>query len=272
MLRTLLLTAVLSLTASPSFGDPGLATWVGETVKFKACSSDQIDLIRGSLTEGLAELRSLNPDFLANRLQTVTGHSVTFDCDATTALEKGAAGQAAVKTRLGFLGIPVSKLKLAADPQLVVGKLLAGESNSGFALQAALLHEFLHFLSFDNLNVKIHNDSSVRAWSLAGGLNGRSRNYTSDVVYSCSIAAFPSLRESGAEKISVTELEKAAQTCAAAKVYSGKVDVDLSALTFLEFRGTGRPTSVNCVTRKIGTPDLSLVPAKVLSSCPLRVN
>lgn len=120
----------------------------------------------------------------------------------------------------------------------------------GVIREETVLHEVLHLLKFDNFPTLIHNDTGFLSYSNRTSLRTRMPGSNLDVVYSCAIAAFPELERKYTRQID-EKLERSVQTCKAARIIGGRVDILARDLPFLRSERVGGDRSVICFLDQI---------------------
>lgn len=244
---------------------------LSEVVRYQACSTQQVRDIHDVLKFGLGQIGLMNPKLLANRLEKARGRTALFDCNPTTPISYGAAAETKPSyEHRELFGIKITKSKLQPLQVIAVGKLLTSPKPA-MLIANGLLHEFLHFLLFDNMDVQFHNTiphvELFRFVGAAGNPAAVQESLPFDVVYSCASAAigyydwptYHSLRD---------VIARSRKTCEDAIVIRDRVELMSDSFEVFKLIKPDSSATMRCLTKKVQfIPFLAHVDAKILASC-----
>lgn len=163
------------------------------------------EFIPDVLFVGLSKIFTINPDLVTHQIQKHFEQNVIFKCLEKTQLEAGFGA---------FFNMEDNTILIPKDviAQLVYYHTHQAENsllNYTYG-DNTLIHEYLHFLEFDNLTVDNHNKLFKPESTTAHEI---------DVVYACAEQAYPSMI--------LFNFTKACYTCAMAKNLNDSVIIDL---------------------------------------------
>ena len=255
--------------AQNAFAAEALEQWVDQTVSYEACNVGQKTLIRSSLVAGLTRVATFNANLLNNRILQARGFRATYNCDPETNRVIGAAAQASVSEYRSVFGVVIGQKRLR-NAVIKVGSVLNNRTAAGAAyrIETILLHEFLHFLYFDNLDSAVHNQRAIYSVTDIGNIS--EQNVTFDVVQSCAAAAFSDLGNLLAyARDAEYSLKRLIQTCQDARIENGKVELDTSSFPAIRDLAPTLHASFRCLTRSRASPILNHLKASELAACQM---
>ncbi len=236
--RQTILTLSLFGIAAGSSAQGRYDGWIAKTVSTHHCNLEQTQVIDMALSEGLENIARLNPELVQNRINFTKSRTAVFDCDTDLKMNAAAGAETEVKKNgASIFGVKITKDPYLSQALIKIGHVFSG-NRTGTSNESTILHEFLHFLSFDNLPTPIHNDAHFLQTPRTAMLNMTdaiaTTGYTLDVVYSCSIAAFANTeRTSKLVTMFGLRVEDFINTCEAAKPHKYKIIVHTSELKYL---------------------------------------
>jgi hypothetical protein len=195
----------------------------------------------GALTEilyyGLQNIENLNPNLLINKIKASADRKVLITCVPTdkNRVWGGLYDPTSIfldKTALRFsksgnlILIPVDTIQLlvsqSQNQEFPPTKLFSvnwdvqAYRDPALYDKGAILHEFLHFLRFDNTPVEAHNSANEK--------NPKVR-MDDDLVYSCAEMSYPFWSLKSRHHTATPSIRKSCYLCAMAEFKNGKVRV-----------------------------------------------
>jgi hypothetical protein len=245
-------------------GPPAIdPVWLDRAVDYEHCNSDQVVIIRSALIQGLNKIDTINHEVLKNRIKRNRNRTVTFDCHADEVLHENAISELTSDRELAIVAWTKQMLwgYRPKHSTAHVGSLLVSEKYSLIERKSSLLHEFLHFLEFDNLATEIHNDPLIKSHY---GVNKTDiLGFDYDVVFSCSLAAF----EPDGLSYLPSQIAAFKNTCSAARINGRTVDVNLNDLHFLPEGAPRVNASVGCLIQNSRSFDVRLMVPTAGKAC-----
>ncbi|MBC7458163.1 MAG: hypothetical protein H7235_07795 [Bdellovibrionaceae bacterium] len=223
--------------------------WVKSKITFKDCENLFVDgtsindFAIETFSSGLDKISKLNPNLVEDRLQSASKKDLLISCVKPEKL--GTSGALFFKNNATFLNL----IPLGTRYNIWIPKLPLHSQDPSVATM--FFHEFLHFLEFDNLPRRLHNDGLYFLRPFVDQLRVRGKEL--DVVYACSSFAFP---DTESESFSMDQFK---ETCQQARTKNSRVILQIGLINEFAFLSVSKLNSnldVGCLLNR------SLVPSK----------